>query len=483
MTATGSRPSRWRSFAWTARAVQVRLRFFVALAVAFLVVGRWDTIRTYWDRWTAPASRDAMMGAVSADTEYFCPMDPGVLSDWPGKCPICHMTLVRRKKGEMGPLPSGVLARVQLSPERIQLAGIRTQSIGYQPLAKQIRLAGDVKTEEGLSFLVAEIGRDDARRIHPGLKVEVQPDPPDGSPPVLGNVSSTGTNDRAVISVPASMASSRFATAVISLPIAETEPFAAMPRGEPAIRSGDPRRTYACLDHPNEPKLQPGRCSKDNIILERVDLNANQRIDWWCPMHPKVTADVADRTCDECGGMILVPRVVTYCPAGQVLAVPESAVIDTGTRTLVYVESMPGVFDGVEVRVGPRSGAMYPVISGLQPGQSVAASGAFLVDAETRLNPSLAAGYFGANLRAETSPAKATKALDFSGLSPDDHASALAQSTCPITGKPLGSMGTPLRVEVKGRAVFLCCEGCEERLRADPDAYLAKIKTAAAHHP
>ena len=40
--------------------------------------------------------------------------------------------------------------------------------------------------------------------------------------------------------------------------------------------------------------------------------------------------------------MLLVPRIVSYCPSGEVLAVPESAVIDTGTRTVVYVERMAG---------------------------------------------------------------------------------------------------------------------------------------------
>lgn len=74
-------------------------------------------------------------------------------------------------------------------------------------------------------------------------------------------------------------------------------------------------------------------------------------------------------------------------PANQVLTVPESAVIDTGRRKIVYVEAEPGVFEGREVVLGPATGGRYPVIDGLIPGEKVAASGAFLIDAESRINP------------------------------------------------------------------------------------------------
>jgi Cu(I)/Ag(I) efflux system membrane fusion protein len=69
--------------------------------------------------------------------------------------------------------------------------------------------------------------------------------------------------------------------------------------------------------------------------------------------------------------------------------VPESAVVDTGTKTIVYVEAGPGVFEGRAVVLGPRWGDSFPVLDGLAPGDRIAAAGAFLIDAETRLNPSL----------------------------------------------------------------------------------------------
>ncbi|MFO0890946.1 MAG: efflux RND transporter periplasmic adaptor subunit [Isosphaeraceae bacterium] len=78
-------------------------------------------------------------------------------------------------------------------------------------------------------------------------------------------------------------------------------------------------------------------------------------------------------------------------PADGILSVPESAVIDTGDRKVVYVEAEPGVFEGRQVVLGGRIGDRFPVIEGLSPGDKVAASGAFLIDAETRLNQGAAA--------------------------------------------------------------------------------------------
>jgi Cu(I)/Ag(I) efflux system membrane fusion protein len=80
-----------------------------------------------------------------------------------------------------------------------------------------------------------------------------------------------------------------------------------------------------------------------------------------------------------------LPRLAAP-PKDEVLNVPESAVIDTGSRKLVYVESEPGVFEGRIVVLGPRTGDRFPVLEGLAPGEKVAAAGAFLIDAESRLN-------------------------------------------------------------------------------------------------
>ena len=63
-----------------------------------------------------------------------------------------------------------------------------------------------------------------------------------------------------------------------------------------------------------------------------------------------------------------------------------------------------------------------------------------------------------------------------SELSEADREAALAQKICPVGEQPLGSMGKPPKVTVNGQEVFLCCEGCEEDLRSDPEKYLAKLQ-------
>jgi Cu(I)/Ag(I) efflux system membrane fusion protein len=60
-------------------------------------------------------------------------------------------------------------------------------------------------------------------------------------------------------------------------------------------------------------------------------------------------------------------------------------------------------------------------------------------------------------------------------LSPEDRAAAEKQRICPVSDALLGSMDTPPKIDVDGREVFLCCAGCEDMLRDDPDKYLAKL--------
>ena len=77
----------------------------------------------------------------------------------------------------------------------------------------------------------------------------------------------------------------------------------------------------------------------------------------------------------------------------------------------------------------------------------------------------------------------------FAKLSDEDRPLAEAQGYCAVAGKPLGSMGPPIKLLVKDQAVFLCCKGCENKAKSNPDKTLAKVaelktrvKSEHAHH-
>lgn len=61
-------------------------------------------------------------------------------------------------------------------------------------------------------------------------------------------------------------------------------------------------------------------------------------------------------------------------------------------------------------------------------------------------------------------------------LSPEDTASAEKQHVCLVTEKMLGTMGPPLKVDVDGKPIWICCEGCRDELLANKETYLARLK-------
>ena len=74
------------------------------------------------------------------------------------------------------------------------------------------------------------------------------------------------------------------------------------------------------------------------------------------------------------------------------------------------------------------------------------------------------------------SPAGDEVAAERAKLSPADLALVEAQEWCVISSdERLGSMGAPLKLDIKGQAVFICCKGCNRKAEADADKALAKV--------
>ena len=70
---------------------------------------------------------------------------------------------------------------------------------------------------------------------------------------------------------------------------------------------------------------------------------------------------------------------------GPVLAVPHSAVLDTGTRQMVLVERGEGRFEPRQVKLGTHADGYFEVLQGLKAGENIVISANFLIDAESNL--------------------------------------------------------------------------------------------------
>lgn len=204
---------------------------------------------------------------------------------------------------------------------------------------------------------------------------------------------------------------------------------------------------------------------------------------WISPRHPHVVAN-AKGDCPICG-IDLVPAAqfgFTDQPnlSEEALVVPRDAVLMAGDSSVVYVEMEPGRFEIRRVVLGPHCGNQVVVRSGLKLGELVATRGNFLIDSQMQLagNPSLI-DPTRIQPAKETSPFEQPLTPDMiaalAELSDADRALAETQVICPVRKYRLGSMGAPPKVDVNGKPVFICCEGCREDLLSDPDKYLALL--------
>jgi len=81
--------------------------------------------------------------------------------------------------------------------------------------------------------------------------------------------------------------------------------------------------------------------------------------------------------------------VLLQQPVGSSVAVPDSAVMNTGTRSVVFIARGNGTFEPRQVTTGAKADGFYAIRSGVQPGERVVVDANFLVDSESRLKSAL----------------------------------------------------------------------------------------------
>lgn len=113
------------------------------------------------------------------------------------------------------------------------------------------------------------------------------------------------------------------------------------------------------------------------------------RVDYVYPTLDAASRSIRVRFVFPNKGLELRPEmygdVVLRQTTSAALAIPSEAVLDLGTRRVVFVDLGQGRLQAREVALGPEAGGWYPVRAGLSVGELVVLSGNFLIDAESKV--------------------------------------------------------------------------------------------------
>jgi Cu(I)/Ag(I) efflux system membrane fusion protein len=76
---------------------------------------------------------------------------------------------------------------------------------------------------------------------------------------------------------------------------------------------------------------------------------------------------------------------------GPCIAIPESAIIDSGSRRVAFVAKGDGVFEPRDLVLGRRGNGFVEIRDGVAEGERIVVTGNFLIDAESNLRAALTA--------------------------------------------------------------------------------------------
>jgi membrane fusion protein, copper/silver efflux system len=429
--------------------------------------------------------------------QYHCPMHPTYVSDRPGDCPICGMRLVpvepKRTAGETSAAPSAPTgtapgatgprrilyyrnpmdpsvtspvplkdpmgmdyvpvysdevstagdvdghAAVEVSPDELKLAGLRTTVARRGTLARTIRTVGEVKADETrisqvhtrisgwveklfvnssgqavrrgqplLSIYSPELlatqeeflqARESAERFAASEVPEVRRGGADlleaargrlmlfGVPPsFIETLEKTGRPQRTVtLEVPAS----GFVTTKDVFAGTRIEP------GMTLFTVTDLSRVWVEGEvyEYEAPLVRPGQKARVTLAYDPAHVHL-ARIAYVYPYLNTDSRTLRVRFELDNPGLALKPGMYADIEldvqAAEGVVVPDASILDTGTRQIVYVRSGEGRYEPRLVKVGLRSDGLAQILSGVKAGEAVVDRANFLLDSESRLRAAIA---------------------------------------------------------------------------------------------
>jgi Cu(I)/Ag(I) efflux system membrane fusion protein len=294
-------------------------------------------------------SEDSIMSETDStknEVSYWtCSMHPSVHSDKPGKCPICGMELIPIYKKSEG--------RIMLPEEKKLVLNIKSEPAEKRLLVKKIRVPASVVKDDELYLAEQELisARSGSAELLNSTRLKLKL--LGFSNEAIAELLRQDNPDQSLI-LP-----TRQRAWVIGV-IRELD----LPLVKPNMKvriffDAYPGKAFWGTIMAVEPKINPlTRSAQARVLLKKtvVDLNSG-----------------------------MVGDMLLEIPLGKRLSIPISALINTGKRTIVYVEEKVGLYQPRPVVAGMETDEYVEILDGLEEGETVVTEGNFLLDSQTTL--------------------------------------------------------------------------------------------------
>jgi Cu(I)/Ag(I) efflux system membrane fusion protein len=290
---------------------------------------------------------------------YYCPMHPNIQSDRPGECSICYMSLVKNEAvaATADHTAAAMQGMVYISPAKQQLIGVKKQKVEVRKLSGQILTVGTVAYDPDLYVAQQEY-----------VQAIKSPQPSEGFiKTAKQKLLLMGMGDAEIGQLEA----------------------AGKPQQDLYLPDGGKVWVYITIY-----EYESGLV-KDGLPVE-VETSAypgqtfSGKIVSVSPIVESMTRSLKVRALvdnpDNKLKLRMYVNVRLNYDLGEKLAVPEDAVMHTGTRDIVFVADPNGYFTPKPVKLGAKAQGYYEVLDGVRANEEVVTSGNFLIDSESKLN-------------------------------------------------------------------------------------------------
>jgi Cu(I)/Ag(I) efflux system membrane fusion protein len=412
----------------------------IGIVCTLAATGFIPSVRNVLRATTANIGKGAGSGAgtqASHPLKYTCPMHPSVVSDRPGTCPICAMSLVRQESA--APESDATAAKnlpggISLSPAERVLANVATAKVAFHEFSTETVAAAKVSWDERRLTRVSSRIAGRVERLHvdftgahvvagqplldiysPDLVVAQkeyllalegaermkESSLPDSQSMMEGlreaarsRLKLWGVTDAQV----AELARTRQPKIILTVfsPVTGVVTERLVTAGQyvnegAALFSVAPLSSIWVEAELYESEIGRAPLETPAVVTSEAypGREFRGRVSFVDPVVNPETRTVKVRIDLPNPGDLLKPemfvRVALKGQKARALAIPEGAVVITGERALAWIETAPGTFEPRNISVGRRGDGFCEALSGLSESESVAASGGFLIDSESQL--------------------------------------------------------------------------------------------------